>query len=137
MSTTPTPAITAAAAEPNDLPVGQILVGDAAERLRRLPTASVDTIVTSPPYFRLRDYQTDGQIGLESTVDDWVQSLRAVMAEAVAQQPAVGFQGQQQLLRGQVQALRRSPGLHRAGVAVTEVEPDAARRASGLGWSER
>lgn len=79
---TPTPPITAAAAEPNDLPVGQILVGDAAERLRRLPTASVDTIVTSPPYFRLRDYQSDGQIGLESTVDDWVRFLRTVMAEA-------------------------------------------------------
>ncbi len=63
------------------LPTGQILVGDALNHLRTLPTGSVDTVVTSPPYFRLRDYQVNGQIGLEGSVDEWVAALRTVMAE--------------------------------------------------------
>src|SRR5688572_12927119 len=58
-----------------------IITGDALTVLRTLPTASVDYVVTSPPYFRLRNYQHDGQIGLERHVDDWVQVLGEVMAE--------------------------------------------------------
>jgi DNA modification methylase len=58
------------------------MVGDAAQHLRQLPDASVDMVLTSPPYFRLRDYQIDGQLGLEAHVSEWVASLRAVAAEA-------------------------------------------------------
>lgn len=65
------------------LPRNRVIVGDAVERLRQLPDASVDTVVTSPPYFRLRDYQVDGQIGLEASVDEWVDGLRRV-AQQVA-----------------------------------------------------
>ena len=60
----------------------RILVGDAREQMRRLPDNYVDCIVTSPPYFRLRDYQQAGQIGLEEHVDLWVNDLRAVLSEA-------------------------------------------------------
>ena len=60
------------------LPTGQILQGDAVERLGDLPAASVDCIITSPPYFRLRDYGVPGQLGLEGHVDQWVEELRAV-----------------------------------------------------------
>ncbi len=68
--------------EPQEgLPVGQILVGDASTKLRSLPAGSVDTVVTSPPYFRLRNYGEPNQIGLEESVDDWVQALRTVMGE--------------------------------------------------------
>jgi site-specific DNA-methyltransferase (adenine-specific) len=63
------------------LPRNQILIGDARERLAALPTQSVDCVITSPPYFRLRDYQVDGQLGLEATVDDWATNLRTVFAE--------------------------------------------------------
>lgn len=59
----------------------QVFVGDAATRLKDLPEASVDCVVTSPPYFRLRNYGVDGQLGLERHVDDWVQSLREVLSE--------------------------------------------------------
>jgi DNA modification methylase len=52
-----------------------------AERLRGLPSASVDTVVTSPPYFMLRNYGVDGQIGLEESVDQWVERLRSVLRE--------------------------------------------------------
>ncbi|MFL6139623.1 MAG: DNA-methyltransferase [Frankiaceae bacterium] len=58
-----------------------ILVGDALTRLRELPERSVDCVVTSPPYYQLRDYGVTGQLGLEPTVEDWVDNLRAVMAE--------------------------------------------------------
>jgi site-specific DNA-methyltransferase (adenine-specific) len=64
------------------LPRNQVLVGDAAERLAELPAASVDMVLTSPPYFRLRDYDVDGQLGLEQSVDEWVDELVAVAAEA-------------------------------------------------------
>ncbi len=56
-----------------------LLVGDARLRLGELPEASVDCVVTSPPYFNLRDYGTTGQIGLEGGVNEWVDELRVVM----------------------------------------------------------
>lgn len=63
-------------------PRRSILVGDALEHLRHLPDGYVDSVVTSPPYFRLRDYQADGQLGLEAHVEDWVSNLRIVLTEA-------------------------------------------------------
>ena len=51
-----------------------IMVGDALQQLRRLPDASADMVLTSPPYFRLRDYHIDGQLGLEPHVDQWVEN---------------------------------------------------------------
>ncbi len=60
--------------------LGTILLGDARDRLRDLPPASVDTLITSPPYYGLRDYGVPGQLGLEGDVDGWVSRLRAVMA---------------------------------------------------------
>ncbi len=60
----------------------QVLIGDALTELRRLPEASVDMVLTSPPYFRLRDYQIDGQLGMENHVDHWVSGLRAVGRQA-------------------------------------------------------
>jgi DNA modification methylase len=64
-----------------EVPRRQILVGDALDQLRRLPTASVDTCITSPPYYLLRDYRVNGQLGLEANVDEWVGNLRAVLRE--------------------------------------------------------
>lgn len=58
-----------------------LLVGDARERLRDLPDASVQTVVTSPPYFGLRDYGVEGQIGLEKSLDAYVDSLVNVFRE--------------------------------------------------------
>lgn len=63
------------------LPIGQILVGDAATRLADLPDESIDTVITSPPYMNLRDYQVEGQIGLEPSADQYVERLGQVMAE--------------------------------------------------------
>jgi site-specific DNA-methyltransferase (adenine-specific) len=56
-----------------------VLVGDARQRLEKLPHESVDCVVTSPPYFNLRDYGDPAQLGLEDHVDEWVEHLRLVM----------------------------------------------------------
>jgi site-specific DNA-methyltransferase (adenine-specific) len=55
-----------------------LLIGDAYTRLSELKAESVDCVVTSPPYYGLRDYGVDGQLGQEPTVDDWVKHLRRV-----------------------------------------------------------
>lgn len=59
----------------------RILLGDVRERLKELPDESVHCCVTSPPYFGLRDYGVDGQIGLEPTPDAFVAELAAVFDE--------------------------------------------------------
>lgn len=59
----------------------RIIVGDCRETLRNLPDQSVNCCVTSPPYFGLRDYGADGQIGLEQTPDAFVAELVAVFRE--------------------------------------------------------
>ncbi len=63
------------------LPRNRILVGDARRQLAALPDASVDMVLTSPPYFRLRDYQVPGQLGLESAVEEWVSNLHGVAGQ--------------------------------------------------------
>jgi DNA modification methylase len=55
--------------------------GDARAVLRGLPDESVHMCVTSPPFFSLRDYGVEGQIGLEATPDEWVARLVAVFRE--------------------------------------------------------
>jgi DNA modification methylase len=59
----------------------RILKGDCREMLRTLPDESVHCVVTSPPYFGLRDYGVAGQIGLEATPDAFVSELVAVFSE--------------------------------------------------------
>lgn len=59
-----------------------LLLGDALEQLRTLPAGSVDCIVTSPPYYGLRDYGTPGQYGLEATPAAYVETMRVLFAEA-------------------------------------------------------
>lgn len=55
--------------------------GDALATARELADGSVDCIVTSPPYFGLRDYGTDGQYGLENSPAEFVETMRALFSE--------------------------------------------------------
>lgn len=59
----------------------RIITGDAARSLAQLPAQSVDCVITSPPYFQLRNYRVADQIGLEDHVEGWVKQLQAVFAE--------------------------------------------------------
>jgi len=58
-----------------------ILVGDVLDRLADLPDGSVQCVVTSPPYWGLRDYGVDGQIGLEETPREFVAKIVRVFHE--------------------------------------------------------
>ena len=60
----------------------QLWHGDARTILQHLEPASVDCIVTSPPYYGLRDYGTDGQYGLEASPQAYVSTMQDVFAEA-------------------------------------------------------
>lgn len=59
----------------------RIIVGDCIAGLRTLPDASVHCCVTSPPYWGLRDYGHDGQIGLEPTPEAYVARMVEVFRE--------------------------------------------------------
>lgn len=59
----------------------KILQGDCLETLKTLPNESVQCCVTSPPYYGLRDYGVDGQIGLEETPEIYVNKLVEVFRE--------------------------------------------------------
>lgn len=59
----------------------KIVVGDCLASLRAMADQSVNTCVTSPPYFGLRDYGHAGQIGLEQTPDEFVAKLVEVFRE--------------------------------------------------------
>lgn len=58
-----------------------IHTGDCCEVLKGLPTESVHCVVTSPPYWRQRDYGVPGQLGLEKTPEEYVAKLTAIFAE--------------------------------------------------------
>jgi DNA modification methylase len=58
-----------------------LLLGDALEVARTLPDGSADCIVTSPPYFGLRDYGTEGQYGLEKSPAEYVERMRGLFHE--------------------------------------------------------
>lgn len=62
-------------------PTWRLIQGDALTRLGELPSASVHCAITSPPYWSLRDYGVEGQIGLEPTLDEWLARLVAVFRE--------------------------------------------------------
>lgn len=63
-------------------PRNKVLQGDALTVLRTLASSSVDCVVTSPPYFNVRDYRAgEREIGQEAHIDQWVGDLREVAAE--------------------------------------------------------
>jgi DNA modification methylase len=67
----------------NDLELqgAKVLVGDCIARMKDLPEKSIQLCVTSPPYFGLRDYGHEGQIGLEETPEQFIAKLVAVFRE--------------------------------------------------------
>lgn len=58
-----------------------LYTGDVLDVLKTLPDESVQTCITSPPYFGLRDYGMEGQIGLEPTIEDYVGKMVDVFSE--------------------------------------------------------
>ena len=65
----------------NDIEKNTIINGNSLEVLKSLPDNSIDCCVTSPPYYALRDYGCDGQIGLEETPEKYIERLCEVFSE--------------------------------------------------------
>lgn len=64
-----------------DHPRAEIMIGDSRDQLLTLPSKSIDSVVTSPPYFWLRDYGHEQQIGHEATLDDYIKQIANVFDE--------------------------------------------------------
>jgi len=60
---------------------GTLYHGDCLEIMKQLPENSVDTCITSPPYWGLRDYGVDGQLGLEKTPEEYVANMVQLFRE--------------------------------------------------------
>lgn len=63
------------------IPTCKILIGDIREKLRELPDNSVQCVITSPPYWGLRDYGCSGQIGLEETLAEFIDNITECFRE--------------------------------------------------------
>ncbi|MGM0843316.1 MAG: DNA-methyltransferase [Bacillota bacterium] len=59
----------------------EILIGDTANILKSFPEKTFQSCITSPPYWGLRDYGIDGQIGAEETIDAYIKNLVDVFRE--------------------------------------------------------
>lgn len=61
--------------------MNKIINSDALDALRKLPDSCCRTCIASPPYYGLRDYGADGQIGLENTPDRYIENLVKIFRE--------------------------------------------------------
>ena len=64
-----------------ELQLDQIINAECLAHLRTMPDECIDCVVTSPPYYGLRDYGCDGQVGLEDTPEAYVQRLVDIFHE--------------------------------------------------------
>lgn len=61
--------------------INKIICGDAAKVLKKFPDECVDMVITSPPYWALRDYGVNGQLGLEPTFQEYIDNLIKIFDE--------------------------------------------------------
>lgn len=61
--------------------LNKIICGDTRELIKELPNDSIDCVITSPPYWNLRDYEIDCQIGIEKTPELYINSLLDIFSE--------------------------------------------------------
>ena len=59
----------------------KLYFSDNKEIIKQMPDNLVDTVVTSPPYYALRDYEVKGQLGLEKTFNEYVSKLCDIFDE--------------------------------------------------------
>ena len=62
-------------------PRNTILLGDVIDRLKELDSDSIDCLITSPPYYNLRDYKVEGQLGSEATHLEYLDKLFSIFDE--------------------------------------------------------
>ena len=99
-----------------------VIRGDA--RALPLPDASVDLVVTSPPYFSLRDYGYAGQIGSESTPGEWLEALWACTAEWV------------RVLKPEGSLFVNLGDKYDSGTTAPRINPGTVKDGQGQGWHQ-
>ena len=108
----------------------QMLLGDCIASMRSLPDGCVQTCITSPPYYWLRDYGHDGQIGLEESPAAYVERLVAVFREV---RRVLRDDGTLWLNLGDSYAGSTTNGEARPGAGPRGVDGRAQRNRNGLG----
>ena len=68
-----------------------ILTGDVTDKLCEIEAGSVHMVMTSPPYWGLRDYGVEGQLGLEKTPQEYVELAKNRIAKDAAQRILPGL----------------------------------------------
>ena len=58
-----------------------LLEGDCLKKVEEIPSSSIQTVVTSPPYWGLRDYDNDDQLGQESSPERFVFNLTTLFTK--------------------------------------------------------
>ena len=58
-----------------------LLIGNSIDKLKELDTATIQTCITSPPYWGLRDYDDDGQLGQEDHPEEFVNKLTDIFMQ--------------------------------------------------------
>jgi DNA modification methylase len=61
--------------------INTVVCGDVLQTLKTFPDECVDMVITSPPYYGLRNYGVEGQIGLEKTFDEYLKKILEITAE--------------------------------------------------------
>ena len=61
--------------------INKVYLGDSLETIKTFPDACVNCVVTSPPYYQLRDYGEEGQIGMEDTPKEYIDRLVSLFRE--------------------------------------------------------
>lgn len=125
--------------------MNKIINSDALEALRTLPDSCCRTCITSPPYYGLRDYGADGQIGLEDTPDQYIENLvkifrevRRVLNDDGTLWVNIGDSYTQKNLNG-IPWLLPSPSDRTAGISVRTLSgrnPTPCRKAQRTGQHE-
>jgi hypothetical protein len=112
-------------------------LGHVAAVLPTLEAVSVDCVVTSPPYYGLRDYGVDGQIGLEASPAEYVETMRAVFAEVrrVLADDGVLWLNLGDSYSGGSRASYDPPGHLTGGVPLSRpINPAPAKNLLGVPW---
>lgn len=65
----------------NEMEKNKVYIGDSSEVLKKITDGSIDMCITSPPYWGLRDYGVDGQLGLESSFEEYIEKLCDIFDE--------------------------------------------------------
>jgi DNA modification methylase len=122
--------------EPLDVAASGRYTGDCRELLARLPEGSVQTCVTSPPYWGLRDYGVAGQLGLERTPEEYVAKMVEVfrgVRRALRDDGTLWLNlGDSYAQPGAAQSFRNAPNENRDGTSDDKAPRVAIERRHGL-----